>query len=333
MLNLNHLRIFYFVAKNLSYTKAAKELFITQPAVTAQMKVLEEMCELKLIKKKGRGIMLTESGKALYDHAGKLFEYEKNIEHVIDDMRKVKHGIVHIGATKTYVRYLMPLLAKTFKKKYPMIRMCLDEGSSKDGIERVLRSVNEIAIVTRVKDHPDLQFNPFAIEEMIPIFSPKHPFAKKKFVTVEELAKEPIILRESGSGSRKFVMELFEEAGYQPNILMETVNSDFIKRMVERGDGYSILVREAVQKKLAQKKLVTVPIKDKKVCLDAHIVFLKNQQLSPAANAFLETIEELCPEKDRPINGIRSLIASYDSPLNTVTHYSPIDGFFDYGVG
>lgn len=309
MLNLNQLRVFYCVAKNQSFTKAANELFITQPAVTAQVKLFEEVCELKFFKKKGRGICLTDEGQALYNHACQLFEYEKQIEGAIDDLRKLKQGVLRIGTTKTYVRHLMPHLMRQFHEKYPEIKIFLDEGSSLSMMHSLLELKNEIAIITKIEDHADIAFIHFSNEELIPILSPNHPLASKPAVTLEELAREQIIIRERGSGTRKFTNILFERHGCTPNILMETGNSDFIKQLVARGDGISFLVRESVKADLAQQRLVTVPLKGEKVYLDARVAYLKKQPLSLSAKAFLSVLEELTPE-GRPINGIRSLFGN-----------------------
>ena len=113
MLNFNQFRVFYYAAKNLNFTVAAGELFITQPAVTSQIKSFEEFCNLKLFKKRGRRIYLTDEGKSLYAYAAKIFKYEKEIENIIDDMRELKRGILSLGTTKAYARYFMPLIIKT----------------------------------------------------------------------------------------------------------------------------------------------------------------------------------------------------------------------------
>ena len=108
MLNFNQLRVFYYAAKNLNFTAAANDLFITQPAVSAQMKSFEEFCNLKLFKKRGRRIYLTVEGKSLFEYAARVFKYEKEIENLIDDMRGLKRGILSLGTTKAYARYFMP---------------------------------------------------------------------------------------------------------------------------------------------------------------------------------------------------------------------------------
>ena len=110
MINFNQLRDFYQVAKNLNFTIAANNLYITQPAVSAQVKLFEDYCNLKLFKKKGRKIYLTAEGEVLYDYAQKIFEYEREIESAIEDMRELKRGILRLGTTKTYARYFMAFL-------------------------------------------------------------------------------------------------------------------------------------------------------------------------------------------------------------------------------
>jgi DNA-binding transcriptional LysR family regulator len=309
MININQLRAFYCVAKNMSFTKAAKELFITQPAVTAQVKHFEEWCELKFFKKKGRGICLTDEGEMLYRQASQLFEYENQIENTIDDYRQLKKGVLRIGSTRTYARYLMPLIMRQFHRKFPKIQIYLDEGSSLDLSLSLLELKNEIAIISKVKDSPDIAYILFSEEEVLPILSPNHPLAENEYLSIEELSREPIIMREIGSGTRKWVDNLFQQHQLKPQILMETANTEFIKQLVVRGDGISFLVREAVSENLQNNVLVTVPLQYGNRHLDVNFAYLKRQPLSRPAQAFLRVFDEMVPGK-RPIQGIRSLFQS-----------------------
>ena len=121
MLNFNQFRIFYHVAKHRNYTRAAADLFISQPAVTAQMKAFESYCGLKLFKKKGRKNWLTDEGNALFEYAKTIFAIEEEIDSAIDDMRELKRGVLRIGTTKAYALYFMPLMLSIFHNKYPDI--------------------------------------------------------------------------------------------------------------------------------------------------------------------------------------------------------------------
>jgi DNA-binding transcriptional LysR family regulator len=308
MLNFNQLRAFHQAAKYMNFTEAAKKLYITQPAVTAHIKLFEDFCNLKLFQKRGRKIYLTDEGKALYDYTRKIFEYEKDIESLIDDLKELKRGMLRLGTSKTYARYFMPFLISNFRDAYPHIKIHLDEGSSLDMIHSLLDFKNEVAVIAKVEDNPDICFLPFSQEELVLILAPEHRLARKKSICLAELAKEPIILKERGSATRKLVIALFDDNGISPEILMETSNAEFIKQLVQRGDGVSFIVGEAVAVELKEKKLASVPIKDQRILLDVSIAYLKNQHLSPPARAFLDILLKITP-KEKPDQGIRTIMA------------------------
>jgi DNA-binding transcriptional LysR family regulator len=308
MLNLNQLRVFYYAAKNLSFTVAAGELYITQPAVTAQIKSFEKFCNLKLFKKKGRQIYLTDQGKSLYAYAARIFKCEKEIENAIDDMRELKRGILSLGTTKAYARYFMPLMITTFHKNYPNIKIQLNEGSSLDMIHSLLNFGIEVAVIAKAEDNPQVNFFPFSREEMAVILSRNHRLAKMKDITFSDLATVPFIMKEKGSGTRKLVEELFKAEQCMPDILMETSNTEFIKQLVQRGEGVSFLVKEAVAVELKEKKLTSAPLKGPKVYLDVSIAYLKDQVLSPPARAFVDTLIGLKSEDLDPM-GIGLMMA------------------------
>ena len=308
MLNFNQLRVFYYAAKHLNYTAAASELFISQPAVTAQVKSFEEFCNLKLFKKRGRRIHLTDEGKSLYEHATKIFKFEKEIENVIDDMRELKRGVLSLGTTKAYARYFMPLMITTFHRNFPNIKIQLNEGSSLDMIHSLLDFKIEVAVIARTLKNPEIYFFPFSQEEMAVIVSTDHRLRQKKKITFKDLAAEPFIMKEKGSGTRKLVEELFEAEQCEPEILMETSNTEFIKQLVQRGEGVSFVVKEAVAAELKEKKLATVHLRGPKVYLDVSIAYLKNQVLSPPARAFVDTLIGLKSDDLHPM-GIGLMMA------------------------
>jgi DNA-binding transcriptional LysR family regulator len=143
---------------------------------------------------------------------------------------------------------------------------------------------------------------------MAVIVTPGHPLTKKKKISFADMAGLPFIMREKGSGTRKLIEELFEIAGCIPNILMETSNTEFIKQLVQRGEGVSFVVKEAVATELKEKRLTTVPLQGPKVYLDVSIAYLKEQVLSPPAQAFVDTLIGLKSEDLHPM-GIGLLMA------------------------
>ena len=309
MLNFNQLRIFFHAARNLNFTAAARDLFITQPAVTAQIKLLEEYCELKLFRKKGRGVYLTDEGRALYEYAKHVFSYEKEIEFAIEEMRELKRGILRLGTTKTYARYFMPFVLTRFHQTYSDIRIHLDEGSSHAMIQSLINFKNEIVIIAKIVSHPGVRFLPLSREGIVAIAHPEHPLAGKTIVSAEELARERIIMKEGGSGTRHLIDDLFFRTGKTPKIVMEISNTEFIKMEVQRGEGIAFLVESAVLLELEQGTLISLPIHDETLFLDVSIAYLEDQKLSPPAKAFLKNLTNLSGG-DLPALGIGALMAN-----------------------
>lgn len=293
MINLNQLRAFYQAAKCQNVSVAAKHLFVSQPAVTAQVKIFEETCGLKLFKRKGRNLYLTDEGKTLYDFACKIFEYEKKIEDAVEQMKELKQGTLRLGSAKTYARYFMPFLLTGFRDAYPAIKIHLDEGSSLEMFHSLIDLKNEVVILAKTDDNPDIAFIPFSREELVLILPPNHRLANKGSISFEQLSEESIIMKDPGSGTRRLVDDLFAQNNCTPNVLIETSDAEIIKLMVQHGEGVSFLVREAVALELQGGKLTTVKLKDQDIFLDVSIAYLKNQPLSPPAQAFLKSLENL----------------------------------------
>ena len=310
MLNLNQLRVFYEAARTGSFTSAARKLFITQPAVTAQIRTFEDQCDLKLFKKKGRSLYLSEEGSALYEYAKRIFEYEREVEDAIEEMRKLKRGILRLGTSKAYARYFMPFLISSYHEAFPHIKVHLDEGSSMDILRSLLELKNEVAVIARVKEDPNVTFLPFKRDQLILILSPGHSLARKKSVSVEDLVHEPMIMKEMGSGTRRQVNELFSRKGLSPNVLMETSNTEFIKQLVQRGEGISFLVEESVAADIKEKKLTTVSLANEELFLDVSIAYLKDQHLSHPARAFVEMLKKMA-NKGPQTGGMQKVMAEY----------------------
>ena len=259
-------------------------------------------------RKKGRNLILTDEGRTLYEYTDKIFKCEKEIENAIEEMHELKRGVLSLGTTKAYARYFMPLMLTSFHESHPDIKIQLNEGSSLEMTHSLLEFKNEVAVIAKAEDVPVVNFFPFSKEEMVLIVAPGHPLTRKKAVSFKELAKEPFIMKEIGSGTRKLVEQSFANVNCEPNVLMETSNTEFIKQLVQRDDGISIVVKEAVAQELAEKKLAKVPLKNPQIYLDVSIAYLKDQPLSPPAKAFVDTLTNLRAEGIDPM-GIGTMMA------------------------
>ena len=157
MINLNDLRVFYHTAKNLSYTLAARDLFISQPAVTKQVKALEDYWRLKLFSKKGSRVYLTEEGNTILEYAKRIFESEKELELVVEDIKVLERGTLRFAVPLALISFLSFLIDK-YKNKYPNIKIKMSEGSAQSIIQKLLNNETEIALISKVEDHPDIHF-------------------------------------------------------------------------------------------------------------------------------------------------------------------------------
>ena len=286
MLNFNQLRVFYEVAKAQSIKEASKRLCVSEPAVSTAIKSFESSCDLILFKRIGRKLILTEAGYTILNSCQEVFELEKKIEEEIIALRELRSGIVKIGTSKTYARYLMPPLLKSFYSRYPNLKIILNEGTSLQIGESILKGQNELAIIAKVGKLEAIEFIPFKNEEVVLFASIDHPFSKKGGILFKELTNQPMIMRDEGSGTRKIIEEAFARHSVNPLIILETGNSECIKDMVANGKGLSFLVHSSVKEDIEKGRLARIPIIDERLYLPIYIAFVKNQPLSHAGKAF-----------------------------------------------
>ncbi len=300
MLNLNQLRAFYETAKGGSFSQAAGKLCVSQPAVNTQVRLFERECGLKLFVKKGRLLHLTDEGRALCELAADLFEQERRIEELVDQMKGLRTGALRIGTARTYARHFMPYLIRGFHKVYPGIRINLEEGSSQEMLRSLTELKNNLAVVAWVEGYSGVRFLPFCREEVLLVLSPGHPLAGKGRVSAEDLQREPVIMKERGSGTRGLVDRLFQSLGTSPNILMESSDAEMMKLLVQHGEGMAFLVREAVSRELEAGGLVSLPYEGGPLELEVCIAHPTDTEPSPAATAFLGMLGRACGQYKAP---------------------------------
>jgi DNA-binding transcriptional LysR family regulator len=309
MINLNQLRAFFYVAKHKSYTIAAQKLFISQPAVTAQIKLFETFYDIKLFRKQGRSLFLTHIGKLLFEKAEQIFHLEDEVDTILTQMKELNQGLLELGCTKAYARHIMPSIISVFHRAYPNIKVILKEGSSMAMINSLRDFKNEVVVVAQMEVNDSrLQFIPFSQEEIVVILSVNHPLTRKKELEFKDIVMEPVIMKGKGSGTRKKILDLYKAHKAIPNIFMESDNPGFITDLVEQGEGISFLVKPAIDQKVKEKKLALRKLKDTHLYLDISLGYSKNIPLSPAAKAFCEMVNKSFIEKT-PQGGVGSLMA------------------------
>jgi len=291
-MNLNQLRAFFLAARERSITKAAESLYVTQPAVTMQIKSLEQDLEVKLFRKYGKNLELTEAGTVLFGYAEKIFEIVEEMEYVLKGHAASTHGSLTIGTTRSFARHLMPGLLSRFQKRYPKVKVILKVGSSQEIVDGVLDFVYDVGTIGRVPYKSRLNVIPYSREEFCLVVSPQHRFAKCEDVSIRKLENEPIIIREEGSGSRYAILSLLTSHGVKPSVLMEAGSVEFIKEYIMKGQGISFLYKPEIRLEATLGLLKPVAVKEGPILVQTDTVFPKGADLSPPAKAFLQLIEE-----------------------------------------
>lgn len=291
-MNLNQLRAFYTVIKTGSFSGAAEELCVTEPAVFIQVRSLERHLGFTLLDKFGKELRPTEAGKVLFDYGEKIFTLVEEATKAVQELQDLKKGSLRLGVTQALAQYLMPVLISVFQDRYPHIAVYIDGSSSRGLVEGILQHRYELAIVARVPYPDKITFIPYTRDDILLVVSPHHSLAKRKKVSFEDLAREPVILTDAKSAVKFSIWKEFEKRNLHPAAIIEAGNNDFIKQLVEKGKGYSFLASVCVREEIKKGILSTIPLENGDFVMDIDVIHLKGKTLSPAASKFLYFMQE-----------------------------------------
>jgi len=291
--NLNHLRIFYYAAREKNLTRAAEALFVSQPAVTMQIKALEQYLAVPLFRKRGKFLELTDEGNVLYRYAEKIFGVVDEMEHALKGFASLTHGSLVIGTTRSFARHLMPGLLSRYQEEFPGIKVSLEVGSSSEIAEGVAAFKYDLGIIGRIPLPAKLKAVAYKPEEFCVVASPDHRFSKKEAISWRELENEPIIIREPGSGSRHFMLSFLASHGVKPSVLVEAGSVEFIKEYVIQGRGISFLYKPEVELEVKMGRLKTLTLVEGPIHIETVVIVPDGVTLSPPSRAFLELVDKL----------------------------------------
>lgn len=301
MLNFNQLRAFNEAAKFLNFTEAAKNLFVTQPAVTGLIKQFEDYCDLKMFLKKGSKMYLTPEGKIIFGHTSRIFEQERDLENVINELKAGDKAPLQIGVSPSYSWSLFPGLMNLFQRSFPLAKIQLLEGNSLDMIQELLMYKIQLAIVPRIVEDERINYIPAFKEEIILVAPPDHPLIQKAPLSCKDLTGEPFILKEPGSATRKMLQERVGKLFTQLNTIAESNNDKFIKEMVKRKKGIAFLVMSSAKRELDDGELVSIPITPPPLYIEVCLAHLKDVHLSATAKGFIDIVKSILLCNNEPI--------------------------------
>jgi len=257
------LQVFYSVAKQLSFTKAAEQLFMTQPAVTFQVKQLEEQFNARLFERSHGKITLTPAGRLVMDYAERILALSEEMETRVGELTGTMSGPMLLGASTTIAEFVLPRILGEFKVEHPQVHTHLTVGNSEMIEHRVADHALDLGLIESPSHLPGLTTEVCCEDELVLICAPAHRFAKAAAVKADELAGEPYVSRELGSGTREFTDQYLRHCEVAPedlNIVMELGSPEAIKGVVETGLGVSIMSRSRVAKERKLGMLVAVPL-------------------------------------------------------------------------
>lgn len=257
------LQVFHTVARMLSFTRAAEVLHMTQPAVTFQVRQLEEHFNTRLFDRTHNRISLTEAGKRVFDHSERIFELYTEMESAVRELTGDMSGVLLLGASTTVAEYMLPSLLGDFKKMYPDVTIRLHVANSDGVVSLVEDNEIDLGIVEAPVSNKNLAVEVCRVDQLVAVVPPGHPLAEKSPVHATDLVAHPFIRREEGSGTHEVLVEYLKASGVSPdslNLVMELGSPEAIKGAVETGMGISVLSRTTITKELALGTLVALDL-------------------------------------------------------------------------
>lgn len=294
------LKVFITVADKKNFSKAAKALNLTQPAISFQIQTLEQYYQTMLFDRVNRHVKLTEAGELLLEYALSMNDLQSQLERKMQQLTGHVKGTLMIGASRTVGEYIMPYIICAFKNEYTDVDITLEIYNTKHVEELVLSNHLDVGLVESQVKHDELMFQSILEDELVVVVPTTHPWAERNEVTLDELAGEPFIIREPGSGSRLVFEQALIDAEFDVeslNIIMEIGNITAIKSAIISGLGISVMSKWAARDMVEGKMASIVRIKDLKMPRRFNILLNENHFESEACSHFIHYLAEADLEK------------------------------------
>ena len=284
---LHQLKIFQVVARHLSFTRAAEELYLTQPTISIQIKQLTQIVGLPLLEQVGKRVFLTGAGRELLSVCHNMFEGLSRFEMVVADMKGVKAGKLQLGVITT-AQYFVPRLLGPFCEKFPGIDVSIKVVNRERMLQRITDNEDDLYILGQPSEQMDVWVKPFLNNPLVVIAPASHPLAALKSIPPQRIAEEPFLMREWGSGTRLATEWFFSEHNLPLKIRMELGSNEAIKQAVAGGLGIAVLSAHTLALEKIGDELTVLDVQGFPIMRQWHVAHSKGKQLSVVANTFLE---------------------------------------------
>jgi len=290
-LTLRQFRVFEAVARHLSFSRAAEELHLSQPAVSMQVKGIEAILGVPLTEQLGKKTFLTDAGLEVLHASQAITARLDDLQHNLAQLRSVDTGRLNMAATSTVNAVATDILAR-FRGRHPGVAIHLDVSNRAAVLDQLVGNRIDLAIMGQVPDGLGLEATRFMDNPLVVIAPPDHPLVGKKKISVRDLASESFLVREAGSGTRGAMERFFAARGLEIRSSMEMSSNEAIKQAVQAGLGLGILSLQTLEMELALKRLAVLAVEGFPIMRHWYVVHRADKRLSPAAQAFKDFVLE-----------------------------------------
>jgi DNA-binding transcriptional LysR family regulator len=288
------LKVFESVARHLSFSRAAEDLHLTQPAVSMQIKQLEDSVELPLFEQMGKKIYLTDAGRELYYYSRAISQQLADMELALDELKGLERGKLNISVVST-ANYFAPHLLAKFCQRYNGVTVSLNVSNRETVLKHLTDNVTDLAIMGQPPDGLDIVAESFMENPLVVIAPPNHLLCEEDRIPVKRLEQETFLVREPGSGTRSAMERFFAAHQISINRGMETDTNEAIKQAVQAGMGLGIISLHTAELELEARRLQILDVQDFPIMRHWHIVHRKNKRLSTVAQAFRKFLLKEAP--------------------------------------
>lgn len=313
---LHQLKVFEAAARHGSFTKAAEELYITQPTVSSQIKQLAQAVGLPLFEQIGKQLYLTDVGEELLATCQEVFEQLDNFEMKVADLKGTKQGCLRLGVITT-AKYFVPRLLGAFCQQYPTIEIALQVTNHQKLTQRMLENQDDLYILSQPPEEIDLWKKPFLDNPLVVVARADHPLAGERNIPLKSLNNKPFIMREAGSGTRVAVQQLFEKYRISVKVRLELGSNEAIKQAIAGGLGISVLSKHALLSEVSSGELTLLDLQHFPIKRRWYVTYLAGKQLSPIAETFLQYLLE-----ESPKFSILERFGTVNAPSKTLSYFN-----------
>ncbi len=284
---LHQLQILEAIARHGSFTRAAEELELTQPTVSQQIKRLTQIIGLPLFEQLGKQIYLTAAGQEVLTASAIISEKFAELEIAIDELKGLKQGRINLVASTT-AKYFVPRLLGTFRRKHPDIELALHITNQEGVLDRLAKNQDDLYFTGRPPSDLDIDLRPILDNPLVVVAPSNHPLAGKPNIALKELATEPFIFREAGSGTRSVVEHFLAENRVVVDVAIEISSNEAIKQAIAGGLGISVLSQHSLDLEAQNGLLTILNVEGFPIQRHWYVIYPKGKQLSVAAQTFLD---------------------------------------------